>query len=133
MTVPRRILIVEDEPLIAMMLEDFIESLGHEVRGPCESVTEALAMVEADGFDLAILDVHARHAVAGGGEDEVVVEANRLGPRSDPAVPVDGAVAEAKVPLADDTGRVAGALEDRRERRAARLAGRCPLRSARAG
>ena len=56
----RCILIVEDEPLIAMMLEDFIESLGHEVRGPCESVTEALAMVEADGFDLAILDVNLK-------------------------------------------------------------------------
>jgi DNA-binding response OmpR family regulator len=57
---PRRILIVEDEPLIAMMLEDFIESLGHEVCGPCESVTEALAMVEVDGFDLAILDVNLK-------------------------------------------------------------------------
>ena len=57
---PRCILIVEDEPLIAMMLEDFIESLGHEVRGPCERVTEALAMVEADGFHLAILDVNLK-------------------------------------------------------------------------
>ena len=56
----RSILIVEDEPLIAMMLEDFIESLGHEVRGPCESVTEALAAVEVDGFDLAILDVNLK-------------------------------------------------------------------------
>jgi CheY-like chemotaxis protein len=43
-----------------MMLEDFIESLGHGVRGPCESVTEALAAVEADGFDLAILDVNLK-------------------------------------------------------------------------
>ena len=60
MTNPRCILIVEDEPLIAMMLEDFIESLGHEVRGPCESVSEALAMVEADGFHLAILDVNLK-------------------------------------------------------------------------
>ncbi len=57
---PRCILIVEDEPLIAMMLEDFIESLGHDVRGPCESVTEALAAVSADDFDLAILDVNLK-------------------------------------------------------------------------
>ena len=56
----RCILIVEDEPLIAMMLEDFIESLGHDIRGPCESVSEALAAVEADGFDLAILDVNLK-------------------------------------------------------------------------
>ena len=29
----KSILIVEDEPLIAMMLEDFLESLGHAVVG----------------------------------------------------------------------------------------------------
>ena len=28
---PQRILIVEDEPLIAMMLEDFLEILGHQM------------------------------------------------------------------------------------------------------
>ena len=55
-----RILIVEDEPLIAMMLEDFILSLGHEVCGPCESVSEALAAVEREEFDLAILDVNLK-------------------------------------------------------------------------
>ena len=60
MTKQRSILIVEDEPLIAMMLEDFIESLGHDVRGPCESVAEALAAVAEDGFDLAILDVNLK-------------------------------------------------------------------------
>ena len=31
MSEPRSILIVEDEPLIAMMLEDFLESLGHSM------------------------------------------------------------------------------------------------------
>ena len=56
----RCILIVEDEPLIAMMLEDFIESLGHDVRGPCESVAQALAAIDGDGFDLAILDVNLK-------------------------------------------------------------------------
>ena len=60
MTKQRSILIVEDEPLIAMMLEDFIESLGHDVRGPCESVAEALVAVAEDGFDLAILDVNLK-------------------------------------------------------------------------
>ena len=57
---PSRILIVEDEPLIAMMLEDFLLSLGHEVCGPCESVAEALAAVAADAFDMAILDVNLK-------------------------------------------------------------------------
>ena len=39
---PRSILIVEDEPLIAMMLEDFLDSLGHKVRGTCDTVECAL-------------------------------------------------------------------------------------------
>jgi len=59
-TDPRCILIVEDEPLIAMMLEDFILSLGHEVAGPCESVSEALCAVSTKPFDLAILDVNLK-------------------------------------------------------------------------
>ena len=60
MTGNRSILIVEDEPLIAMMLEDFILSLGHEVRGPCESVSEALRACDGEPFDLAILDVNLK-------------------------------------------------------------------------
>ncbi|MEG3154663.1 response regulator [Sphingomonas sp. RB1R13] len=54
------ILIVEDEPLIAMMLEDFLDSLGHTVKGICESVGEARIAVEEGGFDLAILDVNLK-------------------------------------------------------------------------
>ena len=60
MTEPRTILIVEDEPLIAMMLEDFLDTLGHTVKGICESVGEAREAVEAGGFDLAILDVNLK-------------------------------------------------------------------------
>ena len=56
----RCILIVEDEPLIAMMLEDFLLSLGHEVRATCESVGEAMKAVQAADFDLAILDVNLK-------------------------------------------------------------------------
>lgn len=61
MTASRSILIVEDEPLIAMMLEDFLDSLGHQVIGTAETVGEALARVEEGGFDAAILDVHLKH------------------------------------------------------------------------
>jgi CheY-like chemotaxis protein len=56
----RSVLIVEDEPLIAMMLEDFLESLGHSIAGTCESVAEAMAKVEQGGFDVAIIDVHLK-------------------------------------------------------------------------
>ena len=60
MTYTRCILIVEDEPLISMMLEDFIMSLGHDVAGPCESVSQALEAVRDLTFDLAILDVNLK-------------------------------------------------------------------------
>ncbi|HEX2764195.1 MAG TPA: response regulator [Allosphingosinicella sp.] len=58
MTRPRSILIVEDEPLIAMMLEDFLDSLGHQVAGTCDSVGAALERVGKGGFDVAIIDVN---------------------------------------------------------------------------
>ena len=60
MSHPRSILIVEDEPLIAMMLEDFIQSLGHEVSGNCDSVGSALEEIGKNQFDLAILDVNLK-------------------------------------------------------------------------
>lgn len=55
------ILIVEDEPLIAMMLEDFLESLGHRVVGTCETVKDAMARIDEGGFNVAIVDVHLKN------------------------------------------------------------------------
>lgn len=60
MTSPARILVVEDEPLIAMMLEDFLDLLGRTVTGTADSVASAIAAVEKGGIDAAILDVHLR-------------------------------------------------------------------------
>ena len=60
MSEPRTVLIVEDEPLIAMMLEDFLDSLGHKVAGTVDSVADALARIEGGGFDVAIVDVHLK-------------------------------------------------------------------------
>lgn len=54
------ILIAEDEPLIAMMLEDFLAELGHRVAGVADSVARALDRVSAADFDIAILDVRLR-------------------------------------------------------------------------
>ncbi len=56
----RSILVVEDEPLIAMMLEDFLESLGHEVVAACDTLDAALGHVDAGGFDVAIIDVRLK-------------------------------------------------------------------------
>lgn len=61
MSQSRSILIVEDEPLIAMMLEDFLDSLGHRVVGIAESVEDAMARIDEGGFEVAIVDVHLKH------------------------------------------------------------------------
>jgi DNA-binding response OmpR family regulator len=55
-----RILIVEDEPLIAMMLEDFVDALGHVPAGTADCIATAQPLVELGAFDLAILDVNLR-------------------------------------------------------------------------
>lgn len=61
MTTPKRILVVEDEPLIAMLLEDFLEAIGCEVVGTADTVASALALIEQGGFDAVILDVNLRN------------------------------------------------------------------------
>jgi len=60
MSSPKRILIVEDEPLIAMMLEDFLDALDREVAGTAESVASGLALLSQGNIDGAILDVNLR-------------------------------------------------------------------------
>lgn len=55
-----RILAVEDEPLIAMMLADWLVELGHDCLGPACSVTEALTLIEEAKPDAIILDVNLR-------------------------------------------------------------------------
>ena len=54
----RSILVVEDEPLIAMMLEDFLETLGHTIHCSCDNVDDAVKAADRGGFDVAILDVN---------------------------------------------------------------------------
>jgi DNA-binding response OmpR family regulator len=65
------ILIVEDEPLIAMMLEDFLEILERGVAGVADSCEAALRLIAGDGVDAAILDVNLR----GGEKSTPVAEA----------------------------------------------------------
>lgn len=71
MTASQQILIVEDEPLIAMMLEDFLEVLEKGVAGTVDTVADALSRITAGGIDGAILDVNLR----GGEKSTPVAEA----------------------------------------------------------
>lgn len=53
----RRVLVVEDEPLIAMLVEDWLAELRCQTVGPVASAREALALIEGTQLDGAILDV----------------------------------------------------------------------------
>lgn len=53
-----RILVVEDELLIAMLIEQMLQELQCEVIGPVSSAEEAIAAVQAHPLDGALLDVN---------------------------------------------------------------------------
>lgn len=78
------ILVVEDEPLISMMLEDFLDELGYRLAGTADGVADALRLVDRGGFDAALLDVNLRDGEA--------------------AWPVADALAEAGLPFVIATG-----------------------------
>lgn len=52
------VFLVEDETLVAMLIEEHVEDLGCILRGTASSVEAALAMIEKLTADVAILDVN---------------------------------------------------------------------------
>jgi CheY-like chemotaxis protein len=54
----RRILVVEDEMLIGMLLEDMLTDMGHEVAAVVPRLKDAMAAVDRETYDCAVLDVH---------------------------------------------------------------------------
>jgi CheY-like chemotaxis protein len=57
-TVALRILVVEDELMIRMLLEDMLGELGHTVAAAAARIDEALEAAKTAKVDLAILDVN---------------------------------------------------------------------------
>lgn len=55
---PLKVLIVEDEALLAMELEDLVTDAGHEVVGWATSSKEAREMIDTTDAQLAFVDVH---------------------------------------------------------------------------
>jgi len=51
-----RVLIVEDEQMIAMMIADLVAVAGGSVLGPVPTVAEAMALIDVEQVDAAILD-----------------------------------------------------------------------------
>ncbi|MEO5628632.1 MAG: response regulator [Thermomonas sp.] len=56
----KRVLIVEDEVLLAMMLEDVFSDAGAHVVGPAATVDQAIALITSEVIDVALLDVWLR-------------------------------------------------------------------------
>jgi DNA-binding response OmpR family regulator len=96
-----RVLLVEDEPLIAMMLEDFLDALDKQHAGTADSVAAALPLVAAGGFDAAILDVNLR-----GGEKSFAI-ADVLAEKGVPFVFATGGGGEEIAPEHRDRPRLA--------------------------
>jgi CheY-like chemotaxis protein len=69
----RRILVVEDEYLIAMNLQDGLETAGSIVVGPVPSVDKALQTIDSEShIDAAILDVNLGGALSYGVADKLI-------------------------------------------------------------
>jgi CheY-like chemotaxis protein len=58
MSKPKRILVVEDEPIVALSLQDMLEDMGFDVIGPAFRVAAALHLAGSEAIDAAILDVN---------------------------------------------------------------------------
>jgi DNA-binding response OmpR family regulator len=54
----RSILVIEDEPLLAMDIEMTLRAAGFHVLGPAKSNADALSVLMADDPDIAILDLN---------------------------------------------------------------------------
>lgn len=57
----RRLLIVEDDPYIALALEETLSEFGLIIAGMARSLDEAVRLSRGDGVDLALLDVNIGH------------------------------------------------------------------------
>ena len=54
----RRVLVVEDEIIVSWLLEDMLADLGIVVVGPAACVKQALAMIDGEAIDAAVLDIN---------------------------------------------------------------------------
>ena len=53
-----RVLLVEDEIMIALLVEDMLGELGHTILGPVARLDRAIEMARSETFDFALLDVN---------------------------------------------------------------------------
>jgi CheY-like chemotaxis protein len=53
-----RVLVVEDEMTVAMLIEDMVAELSYEVAAVVPRLEDAMRLLDSDTFDLAMLDMH---------------------------------------------------------------------------
>ena len=53
-----RVLVVEDEMTVALLIEDMVGELAYEVAAVVPRLEDAMRMLDSESFDLAMLDVH---------------------------------------------------------------------------
>ncbi len=87
----RRVLVVEDESLVAMLLETILEDMGCETVGPASTIEEGLRLAADERIDAALLDVN--------------VSGRQV-------FPIAGALKDRGVPFVFSTGYGEGGLPD---------------------
>jgi CheY-like chemotaxis protein len=75
---PLRVLIVEDEPMVSLLLQDILRDLGHTITGVAPSLRTAVAIAAGAPSDLAIIDV-GLVGDGGDGVDTAVALRRRFG------------------------------------------------------
>ena len=86
------VLVVEDEALIAMDLQALLEDAGYRVLGPANSIASAMALLDGNEPDVALLDVNL-------GRSDVFGVANELANRNTKLIFLTGHTAQ-KLPEA---------------------------------
>ena len=65
----RKVLVVEDEMIIAMLIEDMLDEFGCKLVGPATNVPRALELIGKESIDVAVLDLNLdgkdTYAIAG--------------------------------------------------------------------
>jgi DNA-binding response OmpR family regulator len=53
-----RILIVEDEPIVALNYASILQDAGYEIVGPVGTINEGISVIESEHVDGAVLDIN---------------------------------------------------------------------------
>jgi CheY-like chemotaxis protein len=54
----RKVLVVEDEMMIAMLIEDMLDEFGCKLVGPATNVPDALELISNESIEVAVLDLN---------------------------------------------------------------------------